>query len=80
MSKKSWVKLIGFCNFGSPEEKKAKLDYLFYTHHQNCDEFINLKTGEPLVAVYFHPDAIHRIETKSIMKEIQKRVIYSCEE
>lgn len=79
MSKKSWVRLLGFCKFESEAEKKAKLDYLFYSHHKDCEELIHLKTGEPLVAVYFHPDALHRIEVKFIMREIQKIVLYASE-
>lgn len=78
--KKSWTRLMDFCKFGSIAERKAKLDLLFYTHHQYCDEFINLKTGEPLVALYFHPEAIHRIELKAIMAEIQKEVLYRFEQ
>lgn len=79
MSKKSWVKLLKFCNFGSLQEKEAKLNRLFFTHHQNCDEFIHMKTGEPLVAVYFHPEALHRIELKALMADIKKRVLYANE-
>lgn len=80
MPKKSWTRLIDFCRFGSESERAAKFNYIFLTHHKNSDEIVHSKHGEPLAAVYFTYDALHRIELKSFMRQIQERVLYAYEQ
>ena len=80
MSKKSWTRLMDFCRFGSNSERSARFRYLFHTHHQYCDEFVHGRDGNPLAAVYFTHETLHRIDTKAIMRAIQERVLYGYEQ
>ena len=78
--KKSWTRLTNFAKFGSEVERKAKLNYLFAAHHQNSDQMIYATSdGQVLAAIYFHPDALRRIEIKDFVKRIQQELLFAWE-
>lgn len=80
--KQNWTRLLRMIQ--SLEFNAGHLDgrfrTLFLRHHQNADEIVLNKAGEPLAAVYFHPMGRHQEEFKSLMRAVRDRVEYDCDQ
>jgi hypothetical protein len=77
--KSSWTRLIDKLKGRRPEDRESEFLVLFMNHHKQADEMIMDNQGTPMAAIYFTPQALDKMRTKSIFKDIRDRTSYAYE-